>query len=66
MAAYGDSDSEDESAASDISSQSCSDWAPESGAARSQFDAKPGSIASTYWRPERSDRKNLLSVVDER
>lgn len=34
--------------------------------ARSQYDEKPGSIASTYWRPERSDRKNLLSVVDER
>lgn len=26
----------------------------------------PGSIASTYWRPERTDRKNLLSVLDER
>ena len=26
----------------------------------------PGSIASTYWRPERTDRKNLLTVVDER
>ena len=25
----------------------------------------PGSIASTYWRPERTDRKNLLTVVDE-
>ena len=26
----------------------------------------PGSIASTYWRPERTDRKNLLTVLDER
>lgn len=25
----------------------------------------PGSIASTYWREERHDRKNLLSVIDE-
>ena len=24
-----------------------------------------GSIASTYWREERQDRKNLLSVIDE-
>lgn len=24
-----------------------------------------GSIASTYWRPERTDRQNLLNVVDE-
>ena len=36
------------------------------GAGASQMDARPGSIASTYWRPERSDRKNLLTVVDER
>lgn len=28
--------------------------------------ARPGSIASTYWRDERSDRKNLLTVIDER
>ena len=27
---------------------------------------RPGSIASTYWREEREDRKNLLSVIDER
>lgn len=26
----------------------------------------PGSIASTYWRPERTDRKALLTVLDER
>ena len=25
----------------------------------------PGSIASTYWREERQDRKKLLSVIDE-
>lgn len=25
----------------------------------------PGSIASTYWREERHDRKNLLGVIDE-
>lgn len=25
-----------------------------------------GSIASTYWRPERQDRKENLSVIDER
>jgi hypothetical protein len=27
---------------------------------------RPGSIASTYWREERTDRKNLLTVIDER
>lgn len=27
---------------------------------------KLGSIASTYWRPERQDRKENLSVIDER
>jgi protein LTV1 len=27
---------------------------------------RPGSIASTYWREERTDRKNLLGVIDER
>lgn len=26
---------------------------------------RPGSIASTYWREERQDRKKLLSVIDE-
>ena len=26
----------------------------------------PGSIASTYWRPERADRNANLSVIDER
>lgn len=28
--------------------------------------ARPGSIASTYWREERHDRKNLLTVIDEK
>lgn len=27
---------------------------------------RPGSIASTYWREERTDRKNLLGAIDER
>jgi len=27
--------------------------------------ARPGSIASTYWRDERTDRRNLLGVIDE-
>ena len=27
---------------------------------------RPGSIASTYWREERHDRKNLLTVIDEK
>ena len=27
---------------------------------------RPGSIASTYWREERTDRKNLLTVIDEK
>ena len=27
---------------------------------------RQGSIASTYWRPERQDRKENLSVIDER
>ena len=61
--AYSESDDE---AASDASSQSTSDRARESGAGASQCDARPGSVASTYWRPERCDRKNLLSTVDER
>ena len=26
----------------------------------------PGSIASTYWRPERTDRNANLSAIDER
>lgn len=26
---------------------------------------RPGSIASTYWRDERTDRRNLLGVIDE-
>ena len=30
-----------------------------------QARGRPGSIASTYWREEREDRKNLLSVIDE-
>lgn len=28
--------------------------------------AGPGSIASTYWRPERADRNEHLSAIDER
>jgi len=31
-----------------------------------QNPPKPGSIASTYWREERQDRRNLLEVIDER
>lgn len=27
---------------------------------------RPGSIASTYWREERTDRRKLLGVIDER
>ena len=26
---------------------------------------RAGSIASTYWRPERTDRKEALSAIDE-
>ena len=26
---------------------------------------RSGSIASTYWRPERTDRKEALSAIDE-
>jgi protein LTV1 len=38
------------------------------GAGRSNGNppSRPGSIASTYWREERTDRKNLLGVIDER
>lgn len=57
-------DSDDESYASsseplfeDISSRLGS----QAGAA-----SKLGSFASTYWRPERQDRKENLSVIDER
>lgn len=39
----------------------------EEGAARSsRGPGRPGSIASTYWREERRDRKELLAVIDER
>ena len=27
---------------------------------------RSGSIASTYWREERHDRRNLLTVIDEK
>ena len=32
----------------------------------SRGPGRPGSIASTYWRDERQDRKELLAVIDER
>ncbi len=32
----------------------------------SRGPGRPGSIASTYWREERHDRKELLAVIDER
>ena len=46
-------------------------WERGSGAASlaggsARAPARPGSIASTYWREERTDRRNLLTVVDER
>lgn len=62
-------DASDDDSGSQHSSQS--DWEEsqgkesENGASASLMDAPPGSIASTYWRPERSDRKNLLATVDE-
>lgn len=68
----GDEDSGASESGSEASSQS--EWDEDvsragggrEGGAASRMDARPGSIASTYWRPERSDRKNLLSTVDER
>ena len=36
------------------------------GGAGGRPPARPGSIASTYWRDERTDRKNLLTVIDEK
>eukprot|EP00890_Picochlorum_soloecismus_P004879 jgi/Picsp_1/5392/NSC_02752-R1_protein ltv1 homolog len=45
------------------------DWKSQEGSSATDegthVDHKPGSIASTYWREERQDRKNLLSVIDE-
>ena len=32
----------------------------------SQSRRRAGSIASTYWRPERRDRTELSSVLDDR
>ena len=66
---------DDHASGSGSEDSSLSDWdedrsrdggAQGRGGAASRTDARPGSIASTYWRPERADRKNLLSVVDER
>jgi len=36
------------------------------GTSNGKAPPRPGSIASTYWREERTDRKNLLGVIDER
>lgn len=36
------------------------------GSQAGKHPARPGSIASTYWREERHDRKNLLTVIDEK
>ena len=36
------------------------------GGGSSRGPGRPGSIASTYWRDERQDRKELLAVIDER
>ena len=41
------------------------DWVHDLGPEFRSVRPKPGSIASTYWREERSDRKKLLSVIDE-
>lgn len=32
----------------------------------SQGGRRAGSIASTYWRPERTDRTEMSSVLDDR
>ena len=40
--------------------------APGGDEAEARPRSRAGSIASTYWRPERTDRKNLLTIVDER
>lgn len=50
-------------------SEECSDDPSESNL--SEVDGLPGakpvgSIASTYWRPERHDRNDALSMIDER
>lgn len=45
------------------------DWRSQEGSSATDegtyAEHRPGSIASTYWREERQDRKNLLSVIDE-
>lgn len=64
-----DAGSSDDEDSSQCSSQSDWEESQENGSASrpptSQNGAPQGSIASTYWRPERSDRKNLLATVDE-
>jgi len=45
------------------------DWKSQEGSSATDegtyAEHRPGSIASTYWREERQDRKNLLSIIDE-
>ncbi|KAL4443797.1 hypothetical protein ABPG75_011534 [Micractinium tetrahymenae] len=50
------------------SSYAGSEGAPgsQAGSRAGRPPARAGSIASTYWREERHDRKNLLTVIDEK
>ena len=58
-----DSDVDSEASSSEAISE---DVISRLGSHASAGPRKLGSIASTYWRPERLDRKENLSVIDER
>ena len=55
-------DSDEESEASDLSEATQETGLSTGSAAKRRV----GSIASTYWRPERNDRTDQLSMIDER
>ena len=69
-AAYSEADSEvgesDDSSYASSSEAISEDTISRLGSHASAGPRKLGSIASTYWRPERQDRKENLSVIDER
>ena len=59
------SDEDEDSDASDSSATTSQPAASAQGSAARQRQ-RQGSIASTYWRPERRDRSDQLSMIDER
>ena len=59
-----DKEEEDETCSSTSAVES--DETEDTGTVVSNDNRKVGSIASTYWREERHDRKNMLDIIDER